>query len=165
MTQHTVTVTETVESQETVYTCDYCGLGDSEGEVVEYNPDNKSGITLSPKTEQRDGIEIAVGESADSLPELHYHVSCIPKVVNDDEQAEAITLKSQYDRRSGDSLLFIITRMSLLFYGIGAGLLAGGVYTSGLLSFALYCAGTLWLLLTLGLSHREARKTVEEFST
>lgn len=155
MTEHTVTVEETVEQEETVYTCDYCGLGDEDGEMLEYTVDE--GMVPSLFNASVDGHE--------TIPDLHYHTSCVPEIVNSDEQADAITLKSQYDRRTGDSLLIVVTSASLLFWAIGGALVWYGVSNTGLLASIGTVFGVLWLLGTLALSRWEAKNTIKEFST
>lgn len=155
MTKHTVTVEETVEQEETVYTCDYCGLGDGSGEMLEYKVDED--MVPSVFNSNPEGLE--------TIPDLHYHTSCVPKIINSDEQADAITLKSQYDRRTGDSLLIVVTSASLLFWAIGGGLVWYGVSNTGLLASFTTVFGGIWLLGTLALSRREAKNTIKEFST
>jgi len=155
MTEHTVTVTETVETDETIYTCDYCGLGRDAGEIIEYEP-----------TDQKDNPFCQyLADDVETIPELHFHVACLPQVVADDEQAGRITLKSQYDRRSGDSLLLVITKASLLFYGVSAVATWYGHTHTGLLASLVLVFGLLFGIVTVGLSYREARNTIKEFNT
>lgn len=159
MTEHTVTVTETVESEEKVYTCDYCGLSRDAGELLEYEvPEDP------PRDEAVHELSQALRGSDETIPDLHFHIPCLPKVVSDEDQAEAITLKSQYDRRSGDSLLFVVTRMSLLFYGVAAALWVVTYILGGWLVIPAGLAATGWTLMTLALSYTEACKTLQEFN-
>lgn len=153
MTEHTVTVEKTVEEDETVYTCDYCGLGDDAGEMIHYTPDSTDGELAVWAADQS-----GVGD----IPAMHFHVSCIPKITASEEQAESITLASQYNRRTGDSLLFVVTGASLfillpgLFFSIW-----GYLFTN---SFV-FTIGAVLLVLFASLSRKEAKNTLREFST
>lgn len=161
MTEHTVTVERTIDEEETVYTCDYCGLGDDAGEMMEFNYERSDGgFAYAP-----DEIMREMDGGDETIPDLHYHVSCLPDVVSSESQAESITLANQYNRRTGDVLLFVVTAMSLPFFAITAGSIGVGWYLGGLLGLILSAFGILFGLFTIILSRREARNTLEEFST
>lgn len=159
MTRHTVTVEKTVESDETVYTCDYCGLGDEAGEMLEYTFE---GSDAFKDDECFRSSFVDLGDF--DVDAFHFHISCVPQVATNEDVAE-LTLASQYNRRTGDKLLLVITRASLVFYGVSAGLLWAGWQYGGWGSAAAYVLGAGFLLLSLAASHREAQATLKEFST
>lgn len=162
MTEHTVTVEEYVETEETVYTCDYCGLGDEAGEMLEYTFETSDAYDPDDNRFARAFHETAQDRD---LPTLHFHVSCVTDVATDSDEATAMTLSNQYRRRTGNGLVLAFPTASFVFI-IPAIILSYGAYTymgfwfdiAGVLAFL------LWLLV-FGGARKTAKATVREFST
>jgi hypothetical protein len=155
MTEHTVTVEKTVSEEETVYTCDYCGLGDEAGEVVEYSSSEDDGNFPSFTNEPEDY----------DVPKLHFHVSCVPDVVASEDEATAMTLSNQYKRRTGTGLAFVFSNMSLVFVAITAALAWFSIQDTALINTLAGALAVIFGLLTLLGARKMADATIKEFST
>ncbi|TQQ78585.1 hypothetical protein EGH24_13770 [Halonotius terrestris] len=156
MTEHMITVEKTVEEDEQVFTCDYCGLGDDAGEVIEYAPD--AGDTL------RFALGEEADDSMDELPALHYHVSCLSDVIASELQAEQLTLTSQYKRRTGNGILLAFPAASVPFLAGSAALLWVGYPPTEPLSAVAMGIGGAFGLFTLWGARQTATASLEEFT-
>jgi len=153
MTEHTVTVEKTVEEDETVYTCDYCGLSPDAGEMVHYSADGTDG----------EGPALFSTDDNDEFPDTHFHVHCIPEIVSNEDEAE-LTLKEQYERRTGDSLLLVVTGASLLYLAPAAAAVWWGQVGAGLWRTVAAVSGYALVVFFLALSRIEAKRTLQEFT-
>jgi hypothetical protein len=160
MTEHTVTIEKTVEQDETVVTCDYCGLGGDAGEMLTFEYAGSDGY------EGVGELFDTSAERGDEFPDLHYHVSCLPNVLTDEDAAEAMTLSDQYRRRTGNGLVLAFPQASVLFMTMGNLAALGWWYMKGTLlgMMAAVVSIALWAFVLWG-ARRTAKATVREFQT